>query len=157
MTTFVDKGVSRGQRGRTSTTVYLSFLDRSRYFFLISSSFMLTRLSGPVPDPLLLRKSGSAGNGTRDLCICSQELWTRDHRSFQARTYLFIIFGYLLDLVMSACCKFFLLWCLCPERSWGNLKKWVMCFKANGKIRISFSSVGDAIVCFASTKNTSKE
>jgi len=25
----------------------------------------------PVPDPLLLRKSGSAGNRTRDLCICS--------------------------------------------------------------------------------------
>jgi hypothetical protein len=30
----------------------------------------------PVPDPLLLRKSGSAGNRTRDLWICSQELWT---------------------------------------------------------------------------------
>jgi hypothetical protein len=29
----------------------------------------------PVPDPLLLRKSGSAGNRTRDLCICSQKLW----------------------------------------------------------------------------------
>jgi len=28
----------------------------------------------PVPDPLLLRKSGSAGNWTRDLCICSQKL-----------------------------------------------------------------------------------
>jgi hypothetical protein len=28
----------------------------------------------PVPDPLLLRKSGSAGNRTRDLCICSQKL-----------------------------------------------------------------------------------
>jgi len=25
----------------------------------------------PVPDPLLLRKSGSAGDRTRDLCICS--------------------------------------------------------------------------------------
>jgi hypothetical protein len=29
----------------------------------------------PVPDPLLLRKSGSARNRTRDLWICSQELW----------------------------------------------------------------------------------
>jgi len=29
----------------------------------------------PVPDPLLLRKSGSAGDRTRDLCICSQKLW----------------------------------------------------------------------------------
>jgi hypothetical protein len=27
----------------------------------------------PVPDPQLLRKSGSAGNRTRDLWICSQE------------------------------------------------------------------------------------
>jgi hypothetical protein len=34
----------------------------------------------PVPDPLLLRKSGSAGNRTQDLWISSQELWPRDHR-----------------------------------------------------------------------------
>jgi hypothetical protein len=34
----------------------------------------------PVPDPLLLRKSGSAGNRTRDLCICSQKLWSLGHR-----------------------------------------------------------------------------
>jgi hypothetical protein len=34
-------------------------------FLSSSSSVVLTRLSGPVPDPLLLGKSGSAGNGTR--------------------------------------------------------------------------------------------
>ena len=34
----------------------------------------------PDPDPLLLRKSGSAGNRTRDLCICSQKLWSLDQR-----------------------------------------------------------------------------
>ena len=34
----------------------------------------------PVPDPLLLRKSGSAGNRTQDLCICSQKLRPLDHR-----------------------------------------------------------------------------
>ena len=34
----------------------------------------------PVPDPQLLRKSGSAGDRTRDLCICSQKLWPLDHR-----------------------------------------------------------------------------
>jgi len=34
----------------------------------------------PVPDPLLLRKSGSAGDRTRDLCICSQKLRPLDHR-----------------------------------------------------------------------------
>jgi hypothetical protein len=43
----------------------LVFLDRSRYFFLSSSSsVVLTRLSGPVPDSLLFF-SGSAGNRTR--------------------------------------------------------------------------------------------
>jgi hypothetical protein len=34
----------------------------------------------PVPDPLLLRKSGSFGNRIRDLWICSQEFWPLDHR-----------------------------------------------------------------------------
>jgi len=34
----------------------------------------------PVPDPLLLRKSGNAGDRTRDLRICSQKLWPPDHR-----------------------------------------------------------------------------
>jgi hypothetical protein len=34
----------------------------------------------PVPDPLLLRKSGSAGNQTRELWICSQEVGPLDHR-----------------------------------------------------------------------------
>ena len=34
----------------------------------------------PVPDPLLLRKSGSVGDRTRDLCICGQKLWPLDHR-----------------------------------------------------------------------------
>jgi hypothetical protein len=31
-TTFADRGVSRGQRGRTPTDVHISFLDPSRYF-----------------------------------------------------------------------------------------------------------------------------
>jgi hypothetical protein len=30
--TFVDRGLSRGQRGGSFTVVNLSFLDRSRYF-----------------------------------------------------------------------------------------------------------------------------
>jgi hypothetical protein len=32
VSTFVDRGVSRGQRGESPTVVNLSFLDRSRYF-----------------------------------------------------------------------------------------------------------------------------
>jgi hypothetical protein len=31
--TFVDRGVSRGQRGGTPTAVNFSFIDRSLYFF----------------------------------------------------------------------------------------------------------------------------
>jgi hypothetical protein len=55
--------------------VNLGFLDPEPLLFhSSSSSVILTRLSGPrVPDLLLLIKSGSAGNGTRDLWICSQE------------------------------------------------------------------------------------
>jgi hypothetical protein len=34
----------------------------------------------PVPDPMLPRKSGSAGNRTRDLWICSQKLLPLDHK-----------------------------------------------------------------------------
>jgi hypothetical protein len=34
----------------------------------------------PNPDPLLLRRSGSAGNRTQGLWICSQELCPLDHR-----------------------------------------------------------------------------
>jgi hypothetical protein len=35
----------------------------------------------PVPDPLLLGKSGSDGNRTRVLWTCSQELRPLDHRA----------------------------------------------------------------------------
>jgi hypothetical protein len=34
----------------------------------------------PVPDQLILRKSGSAGNRTGDLWACNQELWPLEHR-----------------------------------------------------------------------------
>jgi hypothetical protein len=53
----------------------LDFLDRSRYFFIQVAPQLYSRgWVDPVPDPLLLRKSGSAGNLSRDLWICSQEL-----------------------------------------------------------------------------------
>jgi hypothetical protein len=86
--TFVDSGVSRGQRGRSPTVVNLSFLDRSRYFsfkqFLIYSQKACV---DPVPDPPLLRKSGSAGNRTRDLCASSQE-------GLKDITYIFFVASY---------------------------------------------------------------
>jgi hypothetical protein len=59
----------------------LGFLDRSRYlFFRVVSQLYSRGWVGPVPDPLLLRKSGSAGNRTWTSWVCSQELWPLDHR-----------------------------------------------------------------------------
>jgi hypothetical protein len=42
-----------------------------------------------VPDPLLLRKSCRAGNWTRDLWICSQEIWPLAHRGGRFTRYSF--------------------------------------------------------------------
>jgi hypothetical protein len=59
----------------------LGFLDRSRYYFFQVAPQLYSRgWVDPVPDPLLLRKSGSGWNQTRDLWICSQELLPLDHR-----------------------------------------------------------------------------
>jgi hypothetical protein len=44
----------------------LGFLDRSRYYFFQVAPQLYSRGKvDPVPDPLLLRKSGSAENRTR--------------------------------------------------------------------------------------------
>jgi hypothetical protein len=46
--TFVDRGVSRGQRGGSRTVVNLNFLDRSRYFiFQVAPHLSLQGLSRP--------------------------------------------------------------------------------------------------------------
>jgi hypothetical protein len=79
--TFVDRGVSRGQRSGTPTAVNFSFLDRSFYFFFqVAPRLCSWGWVDLVPDPLLLRKSGSAGNRTRDLWDCSQKLWPLYYR-----------------------------------------------------------------------------
>jgi hypothetical protein len=66
---------------RIPTAVDFGFLDRSLYFSIQVASQLSSRgWVVPVPDPLLLRKSGRAGNRTRNLRICSQELWPLDHR-----------------------------------------------------------------------------
>jgi hypothetical protein len=62
----------------------LGSLDRtSYYFFQVAPQLYSRGWVNPVPDPLLLIKSGSAWNQTRDLWICSQELWPLDHRGGQ--------------------------------------------------------------------------
>jgi hypothetical protein len=79
---FADSGVSRGQRGRSPTVVTFSFLDQSRYFsFQVALHLCSQGWEDPIPNPLLLRKSGRAGNRTRDLWISSQEVWPLVHRS----------------------------------------------------------------------------
>jgi hypothetical protein len=59
----------------------LGFLDRSLYFsFQVAPQLYSRGGVDPVPHPLVLRKSGSTGNRTLDLWICSQELCPLDHR-----------------------------------------------------------------------------
>jgi hypothetical protein len=86
--------MSRGQRGGSPTVVNFSFIDRSRYFsFKQLLIYPHKGWADLVPDPLLLRKSGSAGNGTRDLCHCSQEFCSRDHRGGQLILHKMHVYG----------------------------------------------------------------
>jgi hypothetical protein len=78
---------------RIPPVVSLGFLDRSRYYFFQVASQLSSRgWVDPVPHPLLLRKSGSAGNRTQDFSICTQKLWPLDHRGgrIHIHMYLFI-------------------------------------------------------------------
>jgi hypothetical protein len=53
--------MSRGQCGGNPTAFNLSFLDWSHYFFFQVPPHLFSRAQvDPVPDPLLLQKSGSA-------------------------------------------------------------------------------------------------
>jgi hypothetical protein len=78
VSTFVD---TWGVEWSAQRIPHLSFLDHSRYFFFQVAPQLSSRgWVDSVPDTLLLRKSGSAGNRTRDLWASSQELWPLDHR-----------------------------------------------------------------------------
>jgi hypothetical protein len=79
--TFADRRVPRGQRGGIPTAINLFSRPEPLLLLWRSSSCVLTRWVDPVPDSLL--QSGSAGNWTRDLCVCSQELWPLDRRGGQ--------------------------------------------------------------------------
>jgi hypothetical protein len=101
--TLVDRGMSRGQRGGSPTVGNLSFLDRSRYFFFqIAPHLSSWGWVDLVPDPLLLRKSGSAGNWTQDLWICTQELCPLDHRGGHVITKLKLIYTYICHSIKPA-------------------------------------------------------
>jgi hypothetical protein len=63
----------------------LGFLDRSRYFFFpVAAQLYSKDWVNPVPDPLLFRKSGSAGNRTRTSGSVARnsDLTTRTQRRF---------------------------------------------------------------------------
>ena len=78
--TFADRGVSRGQYNgspRPLISVYRTWI--ATYFIQVALQLTSRGFEHPVPDPLPLRKSGSARNRTRDLCICSQKPWPLDH------------------------------------------------------------------------------
>jgi hypothetical protein len=77
--TFADRGCHKFSATDTHGRI-LGFLYRRRYYFFQVAPQLYSRSwVDPVPYALL-RKSGSAGSRTRDLWICSQELWPLDHR-----------------------------------------------------------------------------
>jgi hypothetical protein len=58
----------------------LGFIDRSRYFFQLAPQLYSRAWVDPVPDPLLLRKSGSTGNRTWTSGSATRNSWPLDHR-----------------------------------------------------------------------------
>jgi hypothetical protein len=76
--------VSHGQRDGSLGSIF-NFLDRSHYYFFQAAPQLYSRgWVDSVPEQLLLGNSCSAGKRTRDLWICSQELWPLDHRGRQS-------------------------------------------------------------------------
>jgi hypothetical protein len=67
----VPTSADRGRRVVSATDPYgriLDLLDRGRnFFFQVASQLYSRGRVDPVPDPLLLEKSGSAGNRTQEL------------------------------------------------------------------------------------------
>jgi hypothetical protein len=62
-----------------------------------------------VPDPLLLRKSGSSGNQTQYLWICCQELWPLDHRGGLTLLLLLLLIWLYSHLLYLSCFFSFLI------------------------------------------------
>ena len=63
--TFADRGVSHGQRDGTPRLLISVYLTRiATYFIQVAPQLTSRGWVYPVPDPLPLRKSGSAGNRT---------------------------------------------------------------------------------------------
>jgi hypothetical protein len=77
----------------------LGFLDQSRYcFFQVAPHLYSRGWVDPIPDPLLFFLV-VPGNRIRGFRICSQELWTLDHRG-GLDTNLLFLFNVLLLLLL---------------------------------------------------------
>jgi hypothetical protein len=85
---FCWRRVSRGQCNGSPQPYFRISWPEPLLFLSNSSSLCSRGWVDPVPDPLLLRKSGSAGSRTRNLWICSQELWPLDHRGRHIYSYI---------------------------------------------------------------------
>jgi hypothetical protein len=90
--TFVNKEVSRCQSAGNLTAVNLSFLDRSYYILFLSFFFIYPHEVEWTPFQTRCWKSGSAGNRTRDLWACSQELWPLDHSGGPSNLSSYLLF-----------------------------------------------------------------
>jgi hypothetical protein len=80
--------VPSGQRDDSLRTCSWFSRPEPLRFVSISSSVVLTRPSGLRSRPTTSQKMWSPGDRTRDLWICSQELWPLDHRGFRLKSKL---------------------------------------------------------------------
>jgi hypothetical protein len=78
--TFADRGVSRGQRDGFPRPYSRISRPKPLLFLLSSSSVVITRLSGPRSRPSTSQKIWNRRKSNPGFWICSQELWTLDHR-----------------------------------------------------------------------------
>jgi hypothetical protein len=80
------KLVSRGRRNGSPRPLFSVFYTRSRYFSIqVVPQLYWRGWVDPVPDLLLLRKSGSTGNRTWVLWIWSQEFWPQRRSQWRIR------------------------------------------------------------------------
>jgi hypothetical protein len=81
------------------TAVSFGFLDRRWYFFIQAVPQLSSRVTAdPIPYPVLLWKSG---NPTRDLRICSQDVWPLDHRGLNFTNFDFFFLWQIYSIPIS--------------------------------------------------------
>jgi hypothetical protein len=83
---FSGERLSDGQRNESPRPLFRFSRPKSLLSFQVVPQLSSRGWVDPVPDPLLLRRSGSAGKRTRDLWICSQKLWSLDHNDYTVST-----------------------------------------------------------------------